>query len=482
VSRPLTRSLVLAALAVLVLASLSAVASGRGRARVDLRILNGSAHVTSVHTSSGDQLLVRGSFSVENTGTATVARFRGWLQLTSLGRRLRIREYRQGALRRGQRVTLSAEAAMPHGPARDGCRRLGSDDLAAPSGATSTGSTTTATGADSTPTAVTPPTTASAPPPPTTASAPASKSTSTSTTTPTTTVASTLTSAPTTTVPVSTVPADPVAFTPNQCFFEPDGRGQYENQANTVTESQASQGDAGGFFTSGYWTVVPPSYDSTNQTAETLLVWMHGCDGSAEADSFYLSNYSTDRPYIVISLNGPEGEGAGPSCWDTGDQSDSQQVLADIASAETHFNVNRRRVIIAGYSSGGDLAYQTIFLHADTFAGILAINTDPVRDNTFNDNLSAAIAGAAWKFPIIQVMHVSDTTYPPSTVQPHLAALQSAGFPVTADDPAGDHYDNDAPDGCDDVTPSTCTSGTDADVARYLTSSIAGDGWQSPAP
>jgi predicted esterase len=453
----------------------SAAALSRPRARPDLRILSGSAHVAAIDSTSGDRLVVLGHFTVANAGTATATRFRGWVEFTVGVHTSVIRRYSAGPLMRGHRVTFPATAGVPRHllrvnwtikacvvlgtsraatPAGDGCRRLGSYDLAS----THTGSTT--------------PT-----PTPTT-------TTVATTPTMTTPVMATTTSAATTTTstPVTSTPPDPVSDTPNQWFFEPDGLGYYENQTNRVTEAQASAGDAGGFFTTGYWAVVPPSYDQTNQTPEALLVWMHGCGGSAEADSFYLTNFTSDRPYIVISLNGPEGEGDGPSCWDTGDQADVQQVLTDVASAETHFNIDPRRVIIAGYSSGGDLAYQTIFNHADTFAGILAINTDPVRDNTFNNDIDSAIATAAWKFPIVHVMHQSDTTYPPGPVQQNLAALANAGFPVTSYDPPGDHYDADAPDGCDDNTPATCTSGTYYDIAKYLTSSIATDGWEAPAP
>jgi predicted esterase len=479
VSTKIIRILAVAALAGLCAAVLSAVAFGRTRAHADLRVTSGSAHVVA-HRDARPVLSAR--FRVDNTGTASASHFRGWVQLAARAHVLVVRRYNGGALGARHGITLAVkvelartlaqldwtiEACVVLGdrakatPATDGCRRLGTDDLAPEVGSTTSATTTASATPTASPTATATPTTTPTAPPPTPVL-----------------ITTTSASPPT---PVDTVPPDPVSYTPNQWFFQPDGREQYEGQANTVTESQASQGDAGGFFTSGYWAVVPPSYDASNQTPETLLVWMHGCEGSAEADAFYLTNYSTDRPYIVISLNGPEGEGTGPSCWDTSDQTDSQQVLADIASAETHFNINPRRVIIAGYSSGGDLAYQTIFLHADMFAGILAVNTDPVRDNTFADNLGAAISGAAWKFPIVHVMHVSDTTYPPSTVQPHLVALQSAGFAVTSYDLPGTHYDADAPAGCDNSTPATCTSGLYFDIARYLTSSIATDGWAAPA-
>ena len=54
--------------------------------------------------------------------------------------------------------------------------------------------------------------------------------------------------------------------------------------------------------------------------------------------------------------------------------------MAALADFETHFNVDRRRVILGGYSSGGDLAYRTGFRHSSTFAGLLIENSSPFRD------------------------------------------------------------------------------------------------------
>src|SRR5581483_589034 len=108
--------------------------------------------------------------------------------------------------------------------------------------------------------------------------------------------------------------------------------------------------------------------------------------------------------------------------------SDVPKVLAAIADVETHFNINRRRVIIAGYSSGGDLAYRTIFYNADTFAGILAINTSPFRDT--GSTQTQSLAAAAWKFNVVHIAHTSDETYPLAGVTAEINAMKQAGFPV----------------------------------------------------
>ena len=224
---------------------------------------------------------------------------------------------------------------------------------------------------------------------------------------------------------------------------------------------------------------------------------MHGCQGTAHWDAQALTaQLDTNRPYILISLNGPEAEGgSGPSCWTPTPIGDVPQVLADITSAETNFNIDRRRVIIAGYSSGGDLAWETIFTHATEFAGILADNTNPVRDNAFGPNgIGTAIAGAAWEFPGIQLSHSGDDVYhvdacnpctsgtsPDVGVRSQINAMVTAGFNVSLTVKSGSHYNDDTPAGCQDTTPSTCTGGEYYDEVNFLMDTVVNDGWQAPA-
>jgi CARDB len=235
--------------------------------------------------------------------------------------------------------------------------------------------------------------------------------------------------------PVSTVPTAPISY-----------------QVNTPEDITDSQSD--------YWVDVPPSYDGSNQTPETLLVWMHGCGGEAEGDTWEISP-GDDRSYIAVSIGGRDDD-----CWDP--DTDVPKVLAAVADVKTHFNIAPRRVIIAGYSSGGDLAYRTIFDNADLFAGILAENTSPFRDT--GSNADQSLAAAAWKFNDVHLAHDQDDTYPLAGVQDEITDMQDHGFPVTLIHVPGDHFDDD-----NDVN----DTGTDNDLRHYLLPHID-DGWQSP--
>lgn len=214
-----------------------------------------------------------------------------------------------------------------------------------------------------------------------------------------------------------------------------------------------------------YWVYVPDSYDGTHATPTTLFVWLHGCGGQSSGDIYTVSPGGS-QDWISIAVGGREGD-----CWDP--NSDQSKVFAAIADVKTHFNINPRRVILGGYSSGGDLAYRIAFYNANSFAGVLAENTSPFRDT--GSTQAASIAAAAWKFHVVHLAHLQDETYPIDGVRQETDAAVAAGFPLLRVEVDGTHYD--APGAIVNGNP---VPGTDADVATYLLPHID-DGWLSPS-
>lgn len=204
-------------------------------------------------------------------------------------------------------------------------------------------------------------------------------------------------------VPISTVPSAPIAYTPNASF--------------------ARDGD---------WLAVPSSYDATHQTPTELFVWLHGCGGVSEGEIDDVKA-RPDGPYIALTVGGREND-----CWDV--DTDQRRVLDAIARVESHFNIDRRRVVIGGYSSGGDLAYRLAFYFSKAFAGVLAMNTTPFRDT--GSTPAASLAAASWHFPVVHLAHTGDTSYDIATVRSETDALAAAGFPVTRVERPGLHYDD----------------------------------------
>jgi predicted esterase len=228
--------------------------------------------------------------------------------------------------------------------------------------------------------------------------------------------------------PASTVPTDPVPFQPDQVF--------------TLDDAE-----------SNYWVYVPSSYDATHQTPFTLFVWLHGCGGESSGDIYTVSP-GGGQDWISVTVGGRED-----GCWDPG--ADQAKVLAAIASMKTHFNINPRRVIVGGYSSGGDLAYRTAFYNANLFAGLLAENTSPFRDT--GSSADQSIAAAAWRFNVVHLAHTEDETYGIDGVRGEIQQLKDAGFPVTLIERPGTHSDD----------------STDSDLQKLLLPHID-DGWLAP--
>ena len=233
--------------------------------------------------------------------------------------------------------------------------------------------------------------------------------------------------------PGSTVPTNPFPFTKDTVF--------------TIETAP-----------SNYWAYVPSAYDATHKTPITLFVWLHGCGGMSQYD---ISNASPggSQSYIAVAPGGREG-----GCWDV--NADPARVLATIADVKTHFNINPRRVVLGGYSSGGDLAYRTAFYNAGMFAGVLAENTAPFRDT--GSTQAASLAAASWKFHVVHLAHRGDGIYPIAMVRNETAAMQAAGFPIELIERDGGHYDADTP-----------TTGTDYDLRTLLLPHL-NDAWVAP--
>jgi predicted esterase len=194
-------------------------------------------------------------------------------------------------------------------------------------------------------------------------------------------------------------------------------------------------------------------------------VWLHGCGGEASGDIYSVSPGGT-RNYISIAVGGRED-----TCWDV--NADTPKVLAAIANIKTHFNIDPRRVVLGGYSSGGDLSYRTAFYNAKSFAGLLIENSTPFRDT--GSSQSASLAAAAWKFNVVHLAHLQDSAYPIAGVRTETNAMTDAGFPMHRIEVDGGHYDDAGAEENGHAVP-----GTSADLRTYLLPYMSED-WLAPA-
>lgn len=187
--------------------------------------------------------------------------------------------------------------------------------------------------------------------------------------------------------------------------------------------------DEDGFFNrrtakGGYTAFVPKTYAGR---PTMLVVGLHGCGDSAyNFATWGVNPYKTRQTqgYIGISIGGRDGE-----CWDVA--SDEDKVSAAIADVATCFYVHKQKVVLAGYSSGGVLAYRIgLGGNAGKYAGILIENsalgrTDPAR--------------ASWKINVGHIAHTDDTSFPISKVRADWAKLEALGIPLSKREVAGGH-------------------------------------------
>jgi predicted esterase len=184
---------------------------------------------------------------------------------------------------------------------------------------------------------------------------------------------------------------------------------------------------------SPYSLYVPRSYDGTHRTPARLLVWMHGCGGNAYGDAWSVSPGGS-QSWVTVSVGGRDGD-----CWNV--DSDPALVMAALDDVKKHLNIDPRKAVIGGYSSGGDLAYRTMFFNANSFAGVIAENTSPFRDTS--SSASYSIGAAAWRFNVAHLAHLQDTVYPIEGVRQETDALKYAGFPLERIERNGQHWDSD---------------------------------------
>jgi len=209
--------------------------------------------------------------------------------------------------------------------------------------------------------------------------------------------------------PLSTIPTDPIAHVAGEPF--------------EITSGAVP-----------YWAFVPDTYDPSNLTPAPLLIWLHGCGGYSEGDIWVVDPGASGDPqdWLTVAVGGREG-----GCWSP--SADEAKVMAALADVETHFNVDRGRVILGGYSSGGDLAYRTGFRHSSIFQGLLIENSSPFRDT--ESSAAESLGAATRKLPIVHLAHTGDTTYPIAGVRQEVGEVKAAGFPIELIERSGAHYD-----------------------------------------
>lgn len=228
-------------------------------------------------------------------------------------------------------------------------------------------------------------------------------------------------------------PADPASSPSNP--NEPGNAPPDPGPAPTATCSVEKDGD--GFFRrssekSEYVAYVPAAYSP--KAPMRVVVGLHGCgDDAMNFAKWGISPWAgrSSQQHIGISVSGETGD---RHCWNIG--GDDAKVLAAVDDLAKCFWVDRSKVVIAGFSSGGELAYRVGLMNASAFAGILIENSSLYAAGSTPANL---LAGASWKINIAHRAHTSDSVFPIAKVRADWETIRDAGFPLETSEVAGGH-------------------------------------------
>ncbi|MDG2271544.1 MAG: alpha/beta hydrolase-fold protein [Halioglobus sp.] len=100
--------------------------------------------------------------------------------------------------------------------------------------------------------------------------------------------------------------------------------------------------------------------------------------------------------------------------------------IHDLIQNEIDKGIPPERILLAGFSQGGVMAFHTALYYPKRLAGILALSTFLAEGEKLASNKSQANE----KIPILMCHGQEDTVLPLSLGQSSLAHLESAGYPV----------------------------------------------------
>jgi len=170
----------------------------------------------------------------------------------------------------------------------------------------------------------------------------------------------------------------------------------------------------------------PQNYEANY--AYPLLIWLHSAGGDERQLARVLPLVST-RNYVGLGVRGPvAGPHRGYAWPQTADGivAAEQQIMEAIAKARDRFNIHTDRVYLAGYESGGTMAFRIALRNPERFAAAASIG-GPLPEG----HRPLARLTQLRKFPLL-LAHCRDSqTYSIDRVCHELKLVHSAGMGVT---------------------------------------------------
>ena len=175
---------------------------------------------------------------------------------------------------------------------------------------------------------------------------------------------------------------------------------------------------------------VPLHYE--RNYAYPLIVWLHG-SGADENQLKRIMPLISTRNYAAVCPRGlplkQRASSARQYGWDEQEASVAaaeQQVFDAVKLAQRRLNVARQRIYLAGFDTGGTMAYRLAMSHPQCFAGVLSLCGPFPCGRTPLARLSEAR-----RLPLFMACGRTSSAYPDQQVCEDLRLLHSAGMEVT---------------------------------------------------
>ena len=185
-------------------------------------------------------------------------------------------------------------------------------------------------------------------------------------------------------------PESAVATTPDTTTTPESAVTTTPNTKPEATETTYTTDTSGPLAGRPFDVVVPLSYD--RQTPAPLLVVLHGytASGTSVRDYFGLQSQAEARGFLAVYPDGSQDYRGAPfwnatdACCNLGSSAvdDVAYLAALIDRVRTTYNVDPKRIYLAGHSNGGFMSYRFACERADTIAAVVSLAGATFADPT----------------------------------------------------------------------------------------------------
>jgi len=166
--------------------------------------------------------------------------------------------------------------------------------------------------------------------------------------------------------------------------------------------------------------------------AYPLIVWLHGADND-ERHLMRIMHCVSMRNYVAVAPRGTESLRAEPGrtgyTWSqqpTHIAQAEQRIFDCIAIAQRKLHVAPQRVFLAGFDTGGSMAFRLAMNHPQRFAGAVSLGGAFPRGQNALGNLAAVR-----RVPVFLAAGRDSQVYPAAEVCEDLRLLHAAGMSIT---------------------------------------------------